>query len=74
MISKHISNTWLWDRVRVSGGAYGGFCNFDTHSGTYYCHVLVYTRLPMLISLLFKYLCRNVFFPVLSGSKFTEDT
>ncbi|KAL8156248.1 hypothetical protein AgCh_001374 [Apium graveolens] len=34
VISKHISNTWLWDRVRVSGGAYGGFCNFDTHSDT----------------------------------------
>ncbi|XP_074330448.1 presequence protease 1, chloroplastic/mitochondrial-like [Apium graveolens] len=35
VISKHISNTWLWDRVRVSGGAYGGFCNFDTHSGMF---------------------------------------
>ncbi|XWS68012.1 hypothetical protein CRYUN_Cryun04dG0053700 [Craigia yunnanensis] len=35
VISKHISNTWLWDRVRVSGGAYGGFCNFDTHSGVF---------------------------------------
>jgi len=34
VISKYISNTWLWDRVRVSGGAYGGFCDFDTHSGT----------------------------------------
>ena len=33
VISKHISNTWLWDRVRVSGGAYGGFCDFDSHSG-----------------------------------------
>lgn len=33
VITKHISNTWLWDRVRVSGGAYGGFCDFDTHSG-----------------------------------------
>ncbi|CAN8275206.1 unnamed protein product [Cochlearia groenlandica] len=32
VISKHISNTWLWDRVRVSGGAYGGFCDFDSHS------------------------------------------
>lgn len=29
VISKYIGNTWLWDRVRVSGGAYGGFCNFD---------------------------------------------
>lgn len=34
VISKYIGNTWLWDRVRVSGGAYGGFCDFDTHSGT----------------------------------------
>ena len=33
VISKHIGNTWLWDRVRVSGGAYGGFCDFDSHSG-----------------------------------------
>eukprot|EP00246_Nothoceros_aenigmaticus_P001222 TRINITY_DN11663_c0_g1_i1.p1 TRINITY_DN11663_c0_g1~~TRINITY_DN11663_c0_g1_i1.p1 ORF type:complete len:1083 (+),score=216.91 TRINITY_DN11663_c0_g1_i1:65-3313(+) len=35
VISKHIGNTWLWDRVRVSGGAYGGFCDFDTHSGVF---------------------------------------
>lgn len=37
VISKHIGNTWLWDRVRVSGGAYGGFCDFDTHSGMRLC-------------------------------------
>ncbi|XP_022927677.1 presequence protease 1, chloroplastic/mitochondrial-like [Cucurbita moschata] len=35
VIRKFISNTWLWDRVRVSGGAYGGFCDFDTHSGVF---------------------------------------
>ncbi|KAJ6671254.1 hypothetical protein OIU85_015050 [Salix viminalis] len=35
VISKYISNTWLWDRVRVSGGAYGGFCDLDTHSGVF---------------------------------------
>ncbi|XP_078157375.1 presequence protease 2, chloroplastic/mitochondrial-like isoform X2 [Carex rostrata] len=35
VISKYIGNTWLWDRVRVSGGAYGGFCDFDTHSGIF---------------------------------------
>lgn len=35
VVTKHISNTWLWDRVRVSGGAYGGFCDFDTHSGVF---------------------------------------
>ncbi|CAB4320768.1 unnamed protein product [Prunus armeniaca] len=35
VISKYICNTWLWDRVRVSGGAYGGFCDFDSHSGVF---------------------------------------
>eukprot|EP00959_Pyramimonas_sp_CCMP1952_P008631 180473-Pyramimonas_sp.AAC.3 len=25
----------LQDRVRVSGGAYGGFCDFDSHSGMF---------------------------------------
>ncbi|GAB2267261.1 Homeobox protein PKNOX1 [Dionaea muscipula] len=35
VITRFISNTWLWDHVRVSGGAYGGFCNFDTHSGIF---------------------------------------
>ncbi|GAB2222516.1 hypothetical protein Droror1_Dr00016634 [Drosera rotundifolia] len=35
VISRYISNTWLWDRVRVSGGAYGGFCDFDSHSGVF---------------------------------------
>eukprot|EP00252_Welwitschia_mirabilis_P014933 TRINITY_DN33002_c0_g1_i1.p1 TRINITY_DN33002_c0_g1~~TRINITY_DN33002_c0_g1_i1.p1 ORF type:complete len:1080 (+),score=244.90 TRINITY_DN33002_c0_g1_i1:116-3355(+) len=35
VISKHIGNSWLWDRVRVSGGAYGGFCDFDSHSGVF---------------------------------------
>lgn len=35
VISKYIGNTWLWDRVRVSGGAYGGFCDLDSHSGVF---------------------------------------
>ncbi|KAG0586728.1 hypothetical protein KC19_2G112800 [Ceratodon purpureus] len=35
VISKVIGTTWLWDRVRVSGGAYGGFCDFDSHSGVF---------------------------------------
>ena len=25
----------IQDRVRVSGGAYGGFCDFDSHSGMF---------------------------------------
>ncbi|KAK3265333.1 hypothetical protein CYMTET_25974, partial [Cymbomonas tetramitiformis] len=35
VISKMLGTTWLWDRVRVSGGAYGGFCDFDSHSGMF---------------------------------------
>ncbi|MGI9524914.1 MAG: insulinase family protein [Hyphomicrobiaceae bacterium] len=30
-----LSTTWLWDKVRLQGGAYGGFCRFDRHSGSF---------------------------------------
>lgn len=33
--NKLIGTSWLWDRVRVSGGAYGGFSDFDPHSGVF---------------------------------------
>lgn len=33
VINKLLGTTWLWDRVRVSGGAYGGFSDFDHHTG-----------------------------------------
>ncbi|GAB4409862.1 MAG: insulinase family protein [Anaerolineae bacterium] len=32
-ITRYLSTTWLWERVRVHGGAYGGFCTFDRRSG-----------------------------------------
>lgn len=35
VVNKALGTTWLWDRVRVSGGAYGGFSDFDTHSGMF---------------------------------------
>jgi hypothetical protein len=35
VISKFLGTTYLWDRVRVSGGAYGGFCSFDHRSGDF---------------------------------------
>merc|ERR1712232_373737 len=35
VISKFLGTTYLWDRVRVSGGAYGGFCQFDPRSGDF---------------------------------------
>ncbi|CAN1773318.1 Presequence protease 1, chloroplastic/mitochondrial [Linum perenne] len=36
VILRHISNTWLWDRVRLMGGAYGGMCQLDSYSGILY--------------------------------------
>lgn len=74
VISKYVSNTWLWDRVRVSGGAYGGFCDFDTHSGTNECHVMSMHSLKRLHCIYCQiYLCRSVLIPVLSGPQFAED-
>jgi len=35
VIAKYISTTWLWERVRVQGGAYGGFCRYDYRSGLF---------------------------------------
>merc|ERR1719161_228622 len=34
-VAKLLGTTWLWDKVRVSGGAYGGFCTFDQRSGDF---------------------------------------
>lgn len=33
VITRFLRNSWLWDRVRVQGGAYGAFCAFDHFSG-----------------------------------------
>ena len=33
VITNHLRSTWLWERVRLQGGAYGGFCVFDKHTG-----------------------------------------
>ncbi len=33
VIARYLRNAWLWDQVRVQGGAYGAFCLFDRISG-----------------------------------------
>lgn len=35
VIMKHLRMAWLWDRVRVQGGAYGAFCAFERFSGAF---------------------------------------
>lgn len=33
VITRYTRSTWLWDQIRVQGGAYGAFCLFDRLSG-----------------------------------------
>lgn len=33
VISRYLRNAWLWEKVRVQGGAYGAFSTFDRLSG-----------------------------------------
>ena len=35
VITNYLRTTWLWERVRVQGGAYGGFCVFNHRSGVF---------------------------------------
>ena len=37
VIMRHLSRSYLWERVRVLGGAYGAFCSLDRVSGNYVC-------------------------------------
>ncbi len=30
---RYLRTSWLWDKIRVQGGAYGGQCTFDRYSG-----------------------------------------
>ncbi len=32
-ITRYLRNAWLWEKIRLQGGAYGAFCSFDKHSG-----------------------------------------
>jgi Zn-dependent M16 (insulinase) family peptidase len=52
VITNFLRTTWLWEKVRVQGGAYGGFCRFDPHSGVF--NYLSY-RDPNLLSTLDNY-------------------
>jgi hypothetical protein len=35
VITGYLRTSWLWEQVRVQGGAYGGFCIFDRMSGVF---------------------------------------
>jgi presequence protease len=35
VITRYLRTSWLWEQIRVRGGAYGGFCVFDPRSGVF---------------------------------------
>ncbi len=35
VITKYLRTAWLWEKIRVQGGAYGAVCAFDVHSGSF---------------------------------------
>ncbi len=35
VIMKQLRTGWLWEKVRVQGGAYGAFCSFDRMTGSF---------------------------------------
>ena len=35
VITRYLQTAWLWEKIRVQGGAYGGMCSFDYRSGSF---------------------------------------
>ena len=35
VITNFVRTSWLWEKVRAQGGAYGAFCQFDRQSGVF---------------------------------------
>jgi len=35
VITKYLRTAWLWEKIRVQGGAYGALCNFDPACGAF---------------------------------------
>jgi Zn-dependent M16 (insulinase) family peptidase len=52
VINNYLQTTWLWEKIRVQGGAYGGNSGFDIHSGVF---TFISYRDPNLLSSLDTY-------------------
>jgi len=35
VVQQYLNTTWLWNKVRVQGGAYGGSCSLDRRAGVF---------------------------------------
>jgi hypothetical protein len=70
VILNYLRTTWLWEKVRVQGGAYGGMCSFDHRSGNF--SFLSY-RDPNLLETLQNYDQAADFLSGLDNSRLTQD-
>ncbi len=70
VINNYLSSTFLWERIRVQGGAYGGFCLFDQHTGVY---DFVSYRDPNIIKTLENYDQVSDFLHHLGGTRLTSE-
>jgi len=70
VILNYLRSTYIWEKVRVQGGAYGGFCVFDPRSGGF--SFLSY-RDPNLVNTLDIYDEAGAFFRNNEASRLTEE-
>ena len=35
LLTRYLQTAWLWEKIRVQGGAYGGMCSFDHRTGSF---------------------------------------
>jgi Zn-dependent M16 (insulinase) family peptidase len=70
VINNYLRTTWLWERVRVQGGAYGGFCTFTSRSGVY---TYLSYRDPNLLGTLENYDLTAQFLKGLDSARLSQD-
>jgi Zn-dependent M16 (insulinase) family peptidase len=67
VITRYLQTAWLWEKIRVQGGAYGGMCSFDQRCGSF---VFASYRDPNLAASLDAYLATGDF---LENLKFSDE-
>ncbi len=70
VINNYLRTTWLWERVRVQGGAYGGFALFNQRSGVY---TFLSYRDPNLLGTLENYDLSADFLQQIDGARLTSE-
>ncbi|HEX9029950.1 MAG TPA: insulinase family protein, partial [Anaerolineales bacterium] len=70
VILNYLRTTFLWERVRVQGGAYGGFCVFDRRSGVF---TYLSYRDPNLLSTIENYNLAGQFLYSLDSSRLSQE-